>query len=109
MVVTITWSNVQSTPVGVLSFVGIDKQEKSPVYTPYPRTDPCVYAVLEKERQILNENGETVEYVYSESLENYVMLPSFVIRRECNPGYVGDVKHPLTALAFDRNLSFGSQ
>jgi len=44
-VVTTTWSNTQSTPVGIRSFVEIDKQEKSPVYTPYPRTDPCVYAV----------------------------------------------------------------
>jgi len=37
------------------------------------------------------------------------MVPSSVIRRECIPSYVGDVKHPMTPLAFDRTLFFGSQ
>jgi len=68
-----------------------------------------VYTPFQRETQILNESGETVEYVYSESLGNYVMVPSSVIQRECNPGYVGDVKHPVTALAFGRPLCCGSQ
>jgi len=47
--------------------------------------------VSEKERQILKESGETVEYVYNESMENYVMAPSSVVRRElCNPGYLDE-------------------
>jgi len=37
------------------------------------------------------------------------MIPSSVIRRECIPSYVGDVKHPVTSLAFGRPLSCGSQ
>jgi len=88
-VVTTTWSNTQSTPIGLQDLIGADRQERSIVYTPYPRSDPCVYAVSEKERHIFKESGETVEYVYSESLENYEMVPRSVIRRECNPGYVG--------------------
>jgi len=104
-------------------------QERSIVYTPYPRSDPCVYAVSEIERQILRESGETVEYVYIRILENYVMEPRSVIRRECNPGYVGesiessgaksnvsvgvdpvflDVK-PVIAQSSGRPLSCGSQ
>jgi len=47
-----TWSSAQSTPVRIRSFVGNDKHEKYPVYTPYPRADRSVYAVLEKEKQI---------------------------------------------------------
>jgi len=49
-----------------------------------------VYTPFQRERQILKESGETVEYVYSESLENYVMVSRSVIQRECNPGYVGE-------------------
>jgi len=67
-----------------------------------------VYAISERERQILKESGETVEYVYSENLENYVMVPRFVIQRECNPGYLGDVK-PVIARSFGRTPSCGSQ
>jgi len=103
-VVTTTWSNSPSTPLGSWPIVEIDKPEKYPVCTPYPRSDPCVYAVSERERQILSESVESVEYGYSESLEDYVMLPSSVIRRECPPSYVGDVKHPVTPLAFGRPL-----
>jgi len=115
-VVTTTWSNALSTPVGVKSIVEIDKPEKYSVYTPYPHpgsrrtsSDPCIYAVSERGRLILNESGETIEYVYSERLENYVMVPSSVIRRECNPSYVGDVKHPVTPFSFDIPLSCGNQ
>jgi len=47
----------------------------------------CAYAVSDKKRQILKKSGECV---YSESLDNYVMVPRSVIRRECNPGYLGE-------------------
>jgi len=45
-VVTTTWSNAQSTPVLARPIVEIDKPEKYPVYTLYPRPDPRVYALL---------------------------------------------------------------
>jgi len=48
--VTTTYSNPQSTPLGQWNIVVIDKQEKSRVYTPYPRSNPCVYAISERER-----------------------------------------------------------
>jgi len=60
------------------------------VYSPYPRSDPCVYAVSERERKILKESSETVDYVYSDNMENYVMVLRSVVRKElCNPGYLG--------------------
>jgi len=37
------------------------------------------------------------------------MVPSSVVQRERNPGYVGDVGRPVTALAFGRSFSCGSQ
>jgi len=46
--------------------------------------------VSERERQILKESGETVEYIYSENVQNYVMVPRSVVRRLCNPGYQGE-------------------
>jgi len=56
-VVTTTWSNSQPTSVGMKTIVEIDKPEKYSVYTPYPHarfirglSDPCVYAVSERER-----------------------------------------------------------
>jgi len=49
-VVTTTWSYTQSTPIGQRAIVDRDMQERSIVYTPYPRSDPCVYAVSERER-----------------------------------------------------------
>jgi len=42
-------------------------------------------------------------------MENYVMVPSSVIRRECIPSYVGDMKHSVTPLAFGHPLSVGNQ
>jgi len=50
----------------------------------------CIHRFRERERQILKESGETVEYVHSESLENYVMVPRSVIWRGCYPGYLGE-------------------
>jgi len=47
--------------------------------------------VSEREKQIFKESGGTVEYLYSENMENYVKVPSLVVRRElCNPGFLGD-------------------
>jgi len=47
--------------------------------------------VSERKRKILKESGETVDYVYSENMENYAMVPSSVVRRElCNPGYLSE-------------------
>jgi len=47
--------------------------------------------VSERKRQILKESGKTVEYVYGENIENYVMVQSSVVRRKlCNPGYLGE-------------------
>jgi len=60
-----------------------------------------VYTPFQTERKILSESGESIEFVYSERLEDYMMVPSSVIWRECTPSYVGDVKHPVTPLAFD--------
>jgi len=87
--------------------VEIDKPGKTSVYTPYPHakficglSDPCVYAVSEREKQILNESGESVEYVYSESLGDYVMVPSSVNRRKFTPSYEGEFVHSVTPLAF---------
>jgi len=63
----------------------------------------------ERERQILKESGETVEYVYSDNLENYVMVPHSVIRRKCYPGYMGDRMHPVITLPYGQSPLCGSQ
>jgi len=58
---------------------------------------------FQRERQIIGESGETVKYVYSENLGNYVMVPRSVIRKECYPGYVGgDEIHPEIALPYSQ-------
>jgi len=56
-VFTTTWSNYQSTPAGSRHIVEIDKHEIYPLYTTYPQSDSCVYAVSDKKRRILDESG----------------------------------------------------
>jgi len=63
-----------------------------------------VYTPFQRERKILKESGEKVEYVYSENLENYVMVPCSVIRRECFSGYVGDEMHPVITRPYGQSL-----
>jgi len=47
----------------------------------------CLCRYIER---VLKESGNTVENVNSESLEYYVMVQRSVVRRECNPGYLGE-------------------
>jgi len=89
-VVKTTWSNTHSTPVNSRTIVGDDNERIAIVYTPYPLLDPSDYAVAERERQILKDSRETVEYVDSTVRENYVMVPSSVVRKElCRREYGG--------------------
>jgi len=48
--------------------------------------------------KLMNESGQSIEYMYSERLGDYVMVPSSVNRRECIPSCVDGFTHPVTPL-----------
>jgi len=64
--------------------------EENLLFTHLIHDQILVFTQCKRERETNIENGETVKNVYSENMENYVMVPSSVVKRLCNPGYLGE-------------------